>query len=212
MDIAPLLERSAKQHRHLCPRQVLGVRIGLAGLRALGFNLPPSKRQMLVIAETDGCLVDGLSAATGFTAGHRTLRIVDYGKVAAAFVDIRSGRAVRVTPVPHLRDRANAYARGDRRAYFVQLQAYQTMPDEEMLAFQDITLSTPIGQILSRPGYRVLCDECSEEIINQREVILQERVLCAACAGHGYYELRSPEETQGAIRMQADCLLPSRED
>ncbi len=187
MDIAPLLERSAKQHRHLCPRQVLGVRIGLAGLTALGFHLPPSKRQMLVIAETDGCFVDGLCAATGCTVGHRTLRIVDYGKTAAAFVDVRSGRTVRVAPVPHLRDRAKAYARSEHRAYFAQLQAYQTMPDEEMLTFQDITLSTSVDRILSRPGYRVLCEACGEEIMNEREVRQEGLTLCLACAGQAYY-------------------------
>ncbi|MCB9722404.1 MAG: formylmethanofuran dehydrogenase subunit E family protein, partial [Candidatus Omnitrophica bacterium] len=96
MDIQPLLEKSVREHSHLCPRQILGVRIGIAGMNALGFDEPPAKKQLLVISETDGCFVDGIIAATDCTVGHRTLRVEDYGKVAATFVDAKTGRAVRV--------------------------------------------------------------------------------------------------------------------
>ena len=38
MDIELLLEKSSQHHSHLCPRQILGVRIGLAGMAALGLE------------------------------------------------------------------------------------------------------------------------------------------------------------------------------
>ena len=110
MDISPLLEKSMQDHDHLCPRQILGVRIGLAGMKALGFDEPPTKKRLLVITETDGCFVDGLIAATDCTVGHRTLRVEDYGKVAATFVDVKTGRTVRVAPALDVRERAYAYA------------------------------------------------------------------------------------------------------
>jgi len=72
-----LLEISARDHNHLCPRQILGVRMGLLGMRALGFDEPPVKKRLLIITETDGCFADGLSAATGCTVSHRTLRVED---------------------------------------------------------------------------------------------------------------------------------------
>ena len=96
MNIQHLLDISSRDHSHLCPRQILGVRLGLAGMEALGFDMPPDKKQLLIITETDGCFADGLSASTNCTVGHRTLRVEDYGKVAAVFVDMKTGRTLRV--------------------------------------------------------------------------------------------------------------------
>jgi len=80
MNLQPLLEKSSRDHSHLCPRQILGVRMGLAGMAALGFDAPPDKKRLLVIVENDGCFADGVIAATNCTVGHRTLRVEDYGK------------------------------------------------------------------------------------------------------------------------------------
>jgi len=182
-----LLEVSSARHTHLCPRQVLGARIGLAGASALGLDLPRRDKRLLVILETDGCFADGIEAATGCTVGHRTLRIEDYGKIAATFVDVETERTLRIAPQPDLRHRAFSYADGESRHYFAQLQAYQSMPDDELLTIQPIILTTPVQEIVSRAGVRVNCDACGEEIINEREVILHGRVLCRACGWGSYY-------------------------
>lgn len=188
MDITHLLEQSAKDHSYLCPRQILGVRIGMAGMTALGFSEPPKKKQFLVISETDGCFVDGVVAATGCMVGHRTLRVEDYGKVAATFVDTKTGRAIRVVPRVDIRERACDFAPDESRHYFAQMRAYQIMPDEEMLGMQEVILNVPIEQILSHQGIRVNCDVCGEEVMNEREVSHKGLVLCRACAGEGYYQ------------------------
>jgi formylmethanofuran dehydrogenase subunit E len=189
MDITPLLGKSMQDHDHLCPRQILGVRIGLAGMKALGFDEPPTKKQLLIISETDGCFVDGLSAATDCTVGHRTLRVEDYGKVAVTFVDTKTGRAVRVAPALNVREKAYTYAPNEPRHYFAQMQAYQIMPDEELFTIQEVVLNTPVGKIVSRPGIRVNCEVCGEEIINGREVHQNGLVLCPPCAHGGYCQL-----------------------
>jgi formylmethanofuran dehydrogenase subunit E len=184
-----LLERSASRHSHLCPRQVLGVRIGLAGAAALGLDLPRTDKRLLVILETDGCFADGIEAATGCTIGHRTLRVEDYGKIAATFVDARSGEAVRVAPTLDVRRRAYTCAPHEARHYFAQLYAYQIMPDEELLTVQAVHLETPIQAIISRAGVRVNCDACGEEIINEREIRREGLILCRACGGAAYYRV-----------------------
>lgn len=191
MDLQVLLERSSREHSHLCPRQVLGVRMGLVGMKALGFEAPPAKKRLLVIVETDGCFVDGIIAATGCTVGHRTLRVEDYGKVAATFVDVQEERAVRIAPAPDIRQKAYAYAPDEPRHYFAQLRAYQIMPDEEMFIITEVALATPLAAILSRPGVRVNCDSCGEEIINEREVRRDGLILCRSCAYGGYYSITS---------------------
>ena len=188
MDITFLLDKSMQDHDHLCPRQILGVRIGLAGMKALGFSEPPNKKQLIVISETDGCFVDGVIAATDCTVGHRTLRVEDYGKVAVTFVDTKTGRAVRVAPRLDIRECASAFVPEEPRHCFAQMQAYQSMSDNEMFNVQEETLNTPIEQIISRPGVRVNCDVCGEEIMNEREFVHEGMLLCRTCVGSGYYQ------------------------
>ena len=187
MDIQPLLEKSMRDHDHLCPRQILGVRIGLAGIKALGFSEPPNKKELLVISETDGCFVDGVIAATDCTVGHRTLRVEDYGKVAATFVDVKTGRAVRVAPRLDIRERATIFASNEPRHYFAQMQAYQSMLDEDMFAVTEVELATSIQEIISRPGMRINCDICGEEIMNEREIHNNGQILCRGCYSHESY-------------------------
>ena len=189
MNLQPLLEKSARDHSHLCPRQILGVRLGLAGMTALGFETLPDKKQLLIITETDGCFADGLSAATDCTVGHRTLRVEDYGKTAATFVDTKTGNAIRVAPVLDIRQKAYVYAPNETRHYFAQMQAYQFMPDDEMFTITEVQLAISIEAIVSRPGVRVDCDVCGEEIMNEREVEQGGFILCHACAGTSYYHV-----------------------
>jgi formylmethanofuran dehydrogenase subunit E len=188
-DLKSLLDLCAQRHSHLCPRQVLGVRIGLAGMSALAMQPPVQGKRLLAIVETDGCFSDGVEVATGCTVGHRTLRVEDYGKIAAVFVDIKTGQAVRVAPNLHARQRASAHIAGETRHYFAQLQAYQSMSDDELLMMQEVRLRTPIKTIVSRAGRRVNCSNCGEEIINEREQIIDERLYCITCAQGGYYNV-----------------------
>jgi formylmethanofuran dehydrogenase subunit E len=186
-DLQQILAVSSARHTHLCPRQVLGARIGLAGASALGLDFPRKDKRLLVIIETDGCFADGIEAATGCSVGHRNLRIEDYGKIAATFIDVKTEQALRITPKLDLRQRALTYAPAASRHYFAQLQAYQIMPDDELLHFQPVRLNVPIQQIVSRAGVRVNCDQCGEEIINEREIVSNGQSLCRGCATGGYY-------------------------
>ncbi len=186
-DLEALLEISSRNHDHLCPRQILGVRIGLAGLHALGFAEPPARKRLLVILETDGCFADGVMAATTCSVGHRTLRVEDYGKAAATFVDTQTGLAVRVAPALDIREQALLCVPEEPRHYFAQMQAYRILPDEQILRVTEVHLATPVEQIVSRPGVRVDCAICGEEIMNEREIERDGLPLCRACAGDAYY-------------------------
>ena len=186
-DLQTLLESSCEDHDHLCPRQILGVRMGMAGLAALGFADPPGGKQLLVIAETDGCFVDGVIAATGCSVGHRTLRIEDYGKVAATFIAVKTGQAVRLAPHLDVRQRAAMLLPDIPKHYLAQMQAYQVLLESELFSYQPVCLRTPLDQILSKPGLRVNCEVCGEEIMNEREVLREGKVMCRSCADGGYY-------------------------
>lgn len=182
-----LLYQSAVLHQHLCPRQVLGVRMGLAAGRWLELELPQSDKRLLTIVETDGCLIDGLAVATGCRVGRRTMRVLDFGKVAATFVDTQTDRAVRIVPSASTRKRARDYAPEAKNRWEAYLLGYQRMPDVELLEIQEVTLTISLEKILSKDGYRVNCDVCGEEIINEREVYQNGSTLCRSCAGARYY-------------------------
>jgi formylmethanofuran dehydrogenase subunit E len=188
--LSTLLQRSSSEHSHLCPRQVLGVRMGLAGLAALEVKAPVTTKTALVIIETSGCFADGIRAATGATVGHRTLRVEDLGKIAATFTNMKNNTSLRLAPKSDVRTRALIYAQDEERRYFAQLHGYQVMPDEELFNSQWVELEIPAEQIISHQNARAICSNCKEEIINEREIILDGKVLCKTCAFGGYYRLK----------------------
>jgi formylmethanofuran dehydrogenase subunit E len=152
-NLQEILAKSSARHRHLCPRQVLGVRVGLAGAQALGLDLPRRDKRLLIFVETDGCFADGVDVATGCTMGHRTLRLEDYGKIAATFVDVKTETAVRVSPQPDIRDKARSYAPEEKKRYYAQLTGYQRMP-RRRTAHHPAGTSDHAGQTNRQPQRR----------------------------------------------------------
>ena len=183
------LEVASARHKHLCPRQVLGARCAIAAATMLELEVPRTDKRLLVIVETDGCFVDGVEAVAGVSVGRRTLRVEDYGKMAATFVHVKTERALRVAPQVDVRERARDYAPEQTRRYFAMLHGYQRMPDAELLSFEWVELAKPVAAIVSRAGARAKCDSCGEEIINEREVVGADVTLCRSCAGGGYYSV-----------------------
>lgn len=194
--LSQLLDASASLHHHLCPRQVLGVRLGLFAGELLNLNLPQTDKRLYTIVETDGCAADGIAVATGCWVGRRTMRVEDYGKVAATFVDTISGETIRIAPRGGVRELARVYAPEARNKWETQLLGYQRMPTADLFSVQSAQLKTPIEKIISRAGLKALCDICGEEIMNEREIVREGTTLCRACAGQGYYHLLMPAESR----------------
>lgn len=155
----------------------------------LVLDLPRVDKRLLVIAETDGCTVDGLIAATGCHAGGRTLRILDFGKVAATFIDTHTESAIRIIPSPESRSLARAYFPHTRTYWESMLKGYQVIPNEDLLKAQAVKLNIPLAEIISKPGRKSECMHCGEEIINGREILKDDLTLCRACAGDGYCQI-----------------------
>jgi formylmethanofuran dehydrogenase subunit E len=180
-----VLEQLALLHPRICPRQILGARIGQRAGELLDMALPRSDKRMLVIVETDGCFADGVSVASGCWFGRRTLRFVDFGKVAATFVDLRTCQAVRIWPGPRARMLAEEYVPHAPDRWHAQLEGYRVMPTAELLRSCQVTVKIPFPQLLD--AERVTCSACGEEIMNRRHVLRDDSVLCRACLGEAYY-------------------------
>ncbi|MGC4192542.1 MAG: FmdE family protein [Thermomicrobiales bacterium] len=190
-----LLAESAALHDHLCPRQVLGIRMGMYAAKLLHLALPQDRhdKRLLTIVETDGCFADGISVATGCWLGHRTLRCVDHGKIAATMIDTNASNAVRLHPARSARKRAPTYAPDASSRWHAYLIGYQHMPDAELFDAKPVRLAVPVETVVSSPDRRAVCECCGEEVFNGREVVMDGRTICLACAGD-IYLLPTPQD------------------
>jgi formylmethanofuran dehydrogenase subunit E len=184
-----ILHESSKRHKHLCPRQVLGARMSLLAVEILKLEFPRVDKRLLVIAETDGCAVDGIIAATGCHIGGRTLHIYDFGKVAATFIDTGSEEAIRISPSSESRSLALHHAPNARNRWEAMLLGYQVMPVEDLFCTQYVHLNESLAELISKPGKKARCEICGEEIINGREVLDNGSTSCRSCAGEKYYDV-----------------------
>ena len=85
-DFETLLKGSAVAHGHLCPGQVVGVRMAMLGCRLIGLNDPRGQDQckkIIVYVEMDRCTSDAIAHVTGVKLGRRSLKFMDYGIMAA---------------------------------------------------------------------------------------------------------------------------------
>ena len=184
------LEESAAFHGGDCPGQTLGVRLDRAGLERIGIDDPLSDRwrkNIMVYVEIDRCAADAIMIVTGCRVGKRTLKIVDYGIMAATFVNLKTGKAVRVVAREEARSLASKYAPDVSEKYEQQRQAYRIIPDEELLSFEEVKVTTPAEDMPGSPISRVVCSKCGDYVVDMREVAGGDAVLCRACARGGYF-------------------------
>ena len=186
--LAEYLELAAQSHGHMCPGQVLGVRMAMRGLRELGFDDPAKFRKRLVtFVEIDRCATDAVSLVTGCRLGRRSLKFVDYGKVAATFVDLASDRAVRVVAKDSSKQLARERYPEIANKNEQQMKAYREMADQDLFAHQWVKVTVAPEDLPGFKGEKAICAECGETINFRREVVRDGRTLCRACAGEAYY-------------------------
>lgn len=184
-----LLEESVRIHGHLCPGQILGVRMSMLGLRLIGIDEPKGKdrKALIVFVEMDRCATDAVQSVTGCSLGHRTMKFMDYGKMAATFVNLKTGKAVRVIAKEEARDKARKMFPHIENKYHAQLEAYKIMSDDELFDVMDVKVEIRPEDMPGRPLRRVKCDECGEYVQDMREVYKDGKVLCKSCNSGRYY-------------------------
>jgi len=183
--------RDAEQaHGHLCAGQVLGVRLAMLGLQELGIEDPQGKdrKRLITFVEIDRCATDAVAVVTGCRLGKRALKFRDWGKVAATFVDLHSGKAIRVAA----KESSKALARqmhpeiADKNLQ--QMRAYREISDDDLFTTQWVKVALPEEEFPGYKGERVVCEVCGEGINFRREVRYEGKILCRGCAGESYYQ------------------------
>ena len=189
------MARAAETHGHMCPGQVLGIRMAMLGLKALGIDDPAKHRKrLLTFVEIDRCATDAVSVVTGCSLGKRSLKFLDYGKVAATFVDLEAQRAVRVAARDDSREKARTMFPDLAKPHQQQIAAYKVMDDAELFSVQPVRVKLEPSDLPGRPRSRVACEQCGEGVNDGRERRVAGRILCRSCAGEKYYETVTSDE------------------
>ena len=185
-----LLEVSTRIHGHICAGQVIGVRMSMLGLERIGIDDPKGadRKKLYVLVEIDRCATDAIQSVTGCSLGKRSMRWMDFGIMAATFVNLETGKAVRVTALEESRELSKKYCPEIEDKYQRQLAAYRIMPEEELFSVQTVKVTIPECDMPGRPQRRVQCEFCGDYVQDNRDVEQEGRILCRACAGQRYYQ------------------------
>jgi formylmethanofuran dehydrogenase subunit E len=189
-DFETLLEGSAQAHGHLCPGQVVGVRMAMLGCKFIGLDDPrhPDQiRKIIVYVEIDRCAADAIAFVTGVKLGRRSLKFVDNGIMAATFVNLESGKAVRILSTEESRDLVPRYAPDVNEKQQQQLEAYKAMPDDVLFKVQPVAVEVPVNDLPGPTRFKARCEQCGQVVRDKKEVLRGGRVLCRLCAYGAYF-------------------------
>ena len=182
--------RDAEQaHGHLCAGQILGVRMAMLGLNRLGIEDAHGKdrKRLFTFVEIDRCATDAIAVVTGCRLGKRALKFRDWGKMAATFIDVSSGKAIRIAAKESSKERA--------REMYPELQTKinnrcahtARCREDELFTLQWVKVQLPEEELPGYKGTRIICAACGEGINFRREVLKDGKALCRSCAGESYY-------------------------
>src|SRR5229473_2011204 len=159
--LAEYLELAAVAHGHLCAGQVLGVRLAMLGIRELGIDDPIAERKRLVTyVEIDRCVTDAVALVANCRLGKRALKFRDWGKVAATFVDLQTGRAVRFAAKESSKILARQMHPEIADKNQQQMLAYREMTDDDLFTTQWVKVELPPEEFPGYKGERIACDSC----------------------------------------------------
>jgi len=185
-----LLKSSAAAHGHLCPGQVVGVRMAMLGCRLIGLDEPRRHDQikkLIIYVEMDRCAADAVAHVTGVKLGRRSLKFKDYGIMAATFVNLENGKAFRLVSTEEARSLTDVYAPEIAEKYARQLEAYIRMPDSVLFRVQQVKVKIDDCDLPGPNRYKVPCSRCGQVVRDRREVIKNGETLCRPCAEDTYF-------------------------
>jgi formylmethanofuran dehydrogenase subunit E len=185
-----LLRTSAAAHGHLCPGQVVGVRMAMLGCRLIGLTEPTRRDQikkLIVYVEMDRCTADAVAHVTGVKLGRRSLKFMDYGIMAATFLNLETGKAFRILSTEEARDLAAVYAPDVAGKSARQLEAYKRMPDSVLFRVQKVRVNLDECDLPGPTRRKITCSRCRQVIRDGREVISDGKPVCRPCQEGCYF-------------------------
>lgn len=164
--------------------------MGMLGCRLIGLDEPTRHDQikkLIVYVEMDRCTADAVAHVTGVKLGRRSLKFMDYGIMAATFLNLETGLAYRVVSTEDARSLVSSYAPEINQKYPQQLEAYKQMPNSVLFRVQQVEVAVPDEDLPGPTRYKATCSRCGQVVRDRREVIMDGRTLCKPCAGTPYF-------------------------
>jgi len=189
--IDDLLEQHELTHGNLCPGVLLGLRMAVLGCALVSIEDPrgADRNKLVVWVEIDRWLADAVEAVTGARLGKRTLKFLDYGKLAATFLNVENGKAVRIVALESSRRLADLRHPEIEDKYERQMRAYREAAEEELFGVTDVEVQVRAKDLPGHPRSRVVCHKCGEGVNDGREISLPDRItLCRSCVYGTYYQ------------------------
>ena len=150
------------------------VRMAILGCRLIGLDDPKHRDQikkLLVYVEMDRCTADAVAHVTGVKLGRRSLKFMDYGIMAATFLNLESNEAFRVISTEEARSLATAYAPEIAEKYPQQLEAYKRMPDSVLFRVQQVEVPISDFDLPGPTRRKATCSQCGQVVRDHKEVI-----------------------------------------
>jgi formylmethanofuran dehydrogenase subunit E len=191
--IDQLLEQYDLKHGNLCPGTLLGLRMVMLGCALVGIEDPrgADRNKLIVWIEIDRWLADAVEAVTGARLGKRTLKFLDYGKLAATFLNVETGEAVRIVALESSRRLADLRDPEIEDKCQRQMRTYREAAEEELFGVTDVEVQVRAKDLPGHPRSRVICHKCGEAVNDGREINLPDRItLCRPCVYGTYYQPR----------------------
>ncbi|MDT5271325.1 MAG: hypothetical protein QOH49_3511 [Acidobacteriota bacterium] len=191
-DFDSLLAECGNLHGHICPGQVLGVRMAVLGCHLTGIEDPHGvdRKKLFVWVEIDRCVTDAITAVTGVRLGRRTLKFLDYGKVAATFLNLSENLAFRIVAKDESREVADALFPQIEDKKERQMVTYREADTSVLFKVESVRLELDDFEMPGRPRRRITCAQCSEGINDGRDLVnAMNRRVCRSCAFGGYYQI-----------------------
>ena len=190
-DLEGLLAECNALHGHICPGQLLGVRMATLGCKLVGISDPrgADRKNLIVWVEIDRCMADAIGAVTGVRLGRRSLKYLDYGKVATTFLNISEKLSVRIIAKDESRALADELHPGVVSKKERQMLAYREASAEQLFKIESVRIDLDELDLPGKPRKRITCELCFEGVNDGREVLdgLNRRI-CRACAFGAYYQ------------------------
>lgn len=189
LNLDKCLETARAFHGDVCAGIAIGTRMAIAGLKAIGIGDPKGKdrKDLIVFVEIDRCATDAIMAITGCQPGKRTMKIYDYGKMAATFLNLKTGKAVRLTVKETDGDRPAGGQPGQGSGETSYVDKFISLPEQDLLRIEEVKIDLKPEDLPGKPLRVVLCDECGERVMDMREKEQDGRILCRPCATRGRY-------------------------
>jgi len=190
LDFGACLDAAKAFHEGSCPGIIFGTRMAILGLNKIGIDDPKGadRKNLIVYVETDRCVSDAILAVTGCHPGKRTMKILDHGKMAATFVNLKTGKAIRVSAKNREGNKVLTREEIEKSPY---TEADAMMAMEDLFETKKVHVELRPEDLPGKPLRIVTCEACGERVMDMREKEKDGKILCRPCAtGTNYYSDR----------------------